>query len=439
MKCNNCKSEWIVDPGLSVSMTNCPFCGKSLLSEKKKLSTVEDVLVEINKRFGVNILIDKTKLIAYFSDLAPQLSKQRRLLRYFVECDGPQKLVNVMGSSEDKQSICIKQIVKEMKDEMFIEECASRMICDSFLFAISGHRLTEITPPTQTQNNISSVSTTIKQEVVVTELTAEEQYQKGNEYYSGTNTVSKDYQRAFEWFQKAALRGHPMAQCILGLMYQEGHGIPKDEKKAFVWYKKSANQDYIPAQTKVGNCYALGYGVERDPVEAKKWFQKAADQGDEIARAHFNKLNRKGLTEENINALIKKYQLEKRYYAAGTPKFIRKAPMAANAYAFAALEEEPLLMEDSTILGSAKEGFILTQKTLFYNDPIRKRKGKYLFERIKSVSLLPGKLNYVDLKIDTARGDGSVTHFIACTTDRDEAVRIMVFWKELLELKHSLN
>jgi hypothetical protein len=34
-------------------------------------------------------------------------------------------------------------VVREMKEEMFIEEAASQMICDSFLFAVSGRRATE--------------------------------------------------------------------------------------------------------------------------------------------------------------------------------------------------------------------------------------------------------------------------------------------------------
>jgi hypothetical protein len=86
---------------------------QSLLPEKKKLDTAEDVLVETNRRFGVSILTDESKLVAYFSNLAPQLSNQRRILGYFVECGGPQKLVAVMHSSESKQIICIKQIVRE--------------------------------------------------------------------------------------------------------------------------------------------------------------------------------------------------------------------------------------------------------------------------------------------------------------------------------------
>ena len=115
MKCNHCKSEWSANPSLSSNLTSCPFCGQSLLPEKDTLNTIEDVLIEINRLFGISVLTDKSKIVAYFYDLAPQLSRQRRILKYFVECNGPQKLANVMHASKDEQSACVKRIVKELK------------------------------------------------------------------------------------------------------------------------------------------------------------------------------------------------------------------------------------------------------------------------------------------------------------------------------------
>lgn len=270
-----------------MSITNCPFCGKSLLPEKKKLDTVEDVLVEINRRFGISILTDEAKLVAYFSDLAPQLSKQRRILGYFVECGGPRKLVSVMQASENEQTICIKQIVKEMKDEMFIEEAASRMICDSFLFAICGHRTMEAATPDQPKNDVSTGTLTIVKKLVSV-LTAEEQFQKGEDYYHGTPTVFRDYQRAIDCYQKAAVQGHTMAQCQLGLMYREGQGTAKDEKKAFEWFMKAANasQNCPRGKFYVGRCYHYGHGVQKDYKEAVRWYTIAAKEGDPFSQVN---------------------------------------------------------------------------------------------------------------------------------------------------------
>lgn len=71
MKCNNCGSEWMVSPKISFSETKCPFCGSPLASKKKTFETLEDVLVEIRDKYGLEILGDGGKLLAYFGDLAP--------------------------------------------------------------------------------------------------------------------------------------------------------------------------------------------------------------------------------------------------------------------------------------------------------------------------------------------------------------------------------
>lgn len=94
---------------------------------------------------ALNSLTDNSKLIAYFHDLAPQLAKQRRILKYFVECNGPKKIASVMCSSKDEQSTCVRKIVQEMKNEMFIEESAAQMICDAFLFAATSQQAATIT------------------------------------------------------------------------------------------------------------------------------------------------------------------------------------------------------------------------------------------------------------------------------------------------------
>ena len=73
MKCNNCGSEWKISPKISFPETKCPFCGSLLLSEKRKIETLEDVLVEIRNLYGLEIFGDESKLPAYFADLAPQL------------------------------------------------------------------------------------------------------------------------------------------------------------------------------------------------------------------------------------------------------------------------------------------------------------------------------------------------------------------------------
>ena len=110
----------------------------------------------------------------------------------------------------------------------------------------------------------------------------------GDMYYTGRG-VSQDFVKAVEWYQKAANQGNAIAQCSLGIMYYYGEGVSKDYVKAVEWYQKAAAQGDAPAQDNLGYMYERGLGVSKDLGKAIEWYQKAADQGDA------NKQNKIGL------------------------------------------------------------------------------------------------------------------------------------------------
>jgi hypothetical protein len=53
--------------------------------------------------------------------------------------------------------------------------------------------------------------------------------------------VEQDYGRAFEWYLRASLKGHPGAQSGIGWYYEVGLGLPApDLVRAYMWYVLSA-------------------------------------------------------------------------------------------------------------------------------------------------------------------------------------------------------
>ena len=54
-----------------------------------------------------------------------------------------------------------------------------------------------------------------------------------------------------------------------------------------------------------------------------------------------------------------------KFYELNTPKFISKLPKAISAYATLTNDERPIVMDDATVFGSAKEGFVLTNKRIY--------------------------------------------------------------------------
>ena len=81
-----------------------------------------------------------------------------------------------------------------------------------------------------------------------------------------------------------AKAGDAKAQNDLGDAYYEGKGVTKDFYKAFIWYQKAAEQGYAVAQTHLGYCYAVGKGITTNLAEAVKWYTKAAEQGYVLAQ-----------------------------------------------------------------------------------------------------------------------------------------------------------
>lgn len=73
------------------------------------------------------------------------------------------------------------------------------------------------------------------------------QYNLGWMYDNGEGVV-QNYEKAFEWYSKAANQGFAMAQYNLGLLYQNGQGVEKDDQRAFEWYRKAASNGHPQAK-----------------------------------------------------------------------------------------------------------------------------------------------------------------------------------------------
>ena len=135
--------------------------------------------------------------------------------------------------------------------------------------------------------------------------------------------VQQDDAVAFDWFLKAARGGHAAAQLRVGQMYEDGEGTKRDYQRAVEWYTRAAEQGLIEAryrlaqhdqspaptgvlqvpdlptrsaelrraeegaadaQLKVATMFDKGLGVPKDYIKAYMWYNLAAAQGDPAAR-----------------------------------------------------------------------------------------------------------------------------------------------------------
>jgi hypothetical protein len=105
------------------------------------------------------------------------------------------------------------------------------------------------------------------------------------ELWLGNRAYDKgDYQRAMKLLQPATENGNAEIQNRLGLMYEQGQGIPKDDGAAFKWYERAADQGNVLAQTRLASMCEVGRGIERDYVRALMWYVIAANGGSDEAR-----------------------------------------------------------------------------------------------------------------------------------------------------------
>ncbi|MGC7403976.1 caspase family protein [Pandoraea pneumonica] len=81
-----------------------------------------------------------------------------------------------------------------------------------------------------------------------------------------------------------ARKADPAALTTLGMIYEEGYGVPADRKSAMTFYRRAADMGYPIAQTLLGEAYFEGKAVQRDYAEAEKWFARAASQDYTRAR-----------------------------------------------------------------------------------------------------------------------------------------------------------
>jgi uncharacterized protein len=91
------------------------------------------------------------------------------------------------------------------------------------------------------------------------------------------------YARAMGLLRPLAARGDARAQYKMGIMHEDGRGVPVDYSEAVGWLLQAADQGNADARSHLGFLYLYGRGVTQDYVAAYTWFDLAATAGNEHA------------------------------------------------------------------------------------------------------------------------------------------------------------
>ncbi len=100
--------------------------------------------------------------------------------------------------------------------------------------------------------------------------------------------------RAAEWLQLAAERGHAAAMCVLGGMCAAGEGVPQDPARAASLFERAARGGSAAGAYRLGVCLLLGSGRARQPAAGRRWLLRAAEQDYAPAAVHLARCHARG-------------------------------------------------------------------------------------------------------------------------------------------------
>jgi|TARA_B100000809_G_scaffold262515_1_gene313646 hypothetical protein len=92
---------------------------------------------------------------------------------------------------------------------------------------------------------------------------------------------ANSFEEAMQELLPAARSGNAEAEELIGVMYAMGLGVERDDIRAFEWYLRSAMKGHPGAQSGVGWYYEIGRGMpEPDLIRAYMWYVLSAIGGD---------------------------------------------------------------------------------------------------------------------------------------------------------------
>lgn len=116
---------------------------------------------------------------------------------------------------------------------------------------------------------------------------------------------ANEFEAAHEALLPLANSGNADAEKLIGVMYAMGLGVERDDKRAFEWYLRAAMRGHPGAQTGVGWYYEVGRGVPApDLVRAYMWFAISALGGDPDGAISVGEVAKKMTPEQIAEASV---------------------------------------------------------------------------------------------------------------------------------------
>src|SRR6056297_2438362 len=113
------------------------------------------------------------------------------------------------------------------------------------------------------------------------------------------------FEAAMEAFEPLARSGNADAEELIGVMYALGLVVERDPERAFEWYLRSSLKGHPGAQSGLGWYYELGLGMPApDLVRAYLWYGLSTIGGDPDAVLSLEEIQKRMTPEEIARAQV---------------------------------------------------------------------------------------------------------------------------------------
>ena len=151
---------------------------------------------------------------------------------------------------------------------------------------------------------------------------------------------------ALRWYGRAAAAQEPQAYYGIAQIYDEGIAIPINYVEAAKWYEKAAKMGLAVAQYHLGEMYAEGRGVNFDPVKAWAWL--------EVSKSHIDNRTVESLQHNLVSKMLPEQRLP-------------AADLAAQYCASYSGERKVDFAQANKILKPKKAKKVISQQAKIYN------------------------------------------------------------------------
>ncbi len=104
----------------------CPFCGDNFDADGKEKDNINQVMIEMVDKYGIDLLNNVDRVNALLMDLAPYAEKERKLLIAAMKEGIVYQLLKLVNESKENQIFGVNKCVKQLVADIWITEIAAK-------------------------------------------------------------------------------------------------------------------------------------------------------------------------------------------------------------------------------------------------------------------------------------------------------------------------